>query len=165
MYRALKVDVHRDWCWSDGYLPEVRRILLQNAMYLFTVEVASFHQDVKQATDMLLMVSGRRNVAVRLRRASYQQRDLTIRASRASGVRTELDKIRAGSGDIYLYGWTLEMQIQEWMLVDLHRLRASGLLDARWPVIGNQDMVTHFIAIPYRTLRERGCVLAANVSY
>lgn len=160
---GLRIDVRRDWAWSDGYLPEVRRILLQNAMYLFTVEVASFALDVKQATDMLLTVTGRKNIAVRLRRASYQWRDLTIRASRASGVKTELDKIRSGYGDIYLYGWTLELQIQEWMLVDLNRLRKSGLLTRTWPFIGNTDNQTQFIAIPYRTLKDYGCILAATV--
>lgn len=163
MRNHLRLDVRRDWAWSDGYLPEVRRILLQNAAYLFNVEVASFALDVKQATDMLLTVTGRKHIAVRLRRSTYFQRDLTIRASRSSGVKTELDKIRSGYGDIYLYGWTLDMQIQEWMLVDLHRLRKSGLLETRWPFIGNTDHTTSFIAIPYRTLHERGCVLSANV--
>jgi MoaA/NifB/PqqE/SkfB family radical SAM enzyme len=163
MQSGLRLDVRRDWNWSDGYLPEVRRILLQNAVYLFNVDVASYALDVKQATDMLLTVSGRKNVAVRLRRASYHQRDLTIRAARASGVKTELDKLRSGYGDIYLYGWTLEMQIQEWMLVDLHQVRKCGLLNTRWPFIGNTDKATQFIAIPYTTLKDSGCILAATV--
>lgn len=158
----LRVDVQRDWDWSDGYLPEVRRILAQNALHLVSIRMASFHQDVKQATDMLLTIGGERSIAVRLRRAQYHYRDLTIRAQRTSGITTELEKIRAGHGDFYLYGWTDGPQIAEWMLVDLHRLRASGLLESR-AFIRNTDGQTQFLAIDYHTLAAQGCVVAARV--
>lgn len=159
----LRLDVQRDWNWSDGYLPEVRRILMQNAALLFDVNIASTHQDVKEATDMVLTVGGQKAIAVRLRRAVYDWRDLTIRASRASGSRTELSKIRAGYGDLYLYGWTTGWSITEWMLVDLARVRESKLLGLRWRMTMNKDGVTGFISIPYITLREYGCIKAANV--
>lgn len=162
-HNGLRLDVQRDWNWSDGFLPEVRRILMQNAALLFTVQIASTYQDVKEATDMLLMVNGQRTVAVRLRRAQYSYRDLTIRASRISGARTELDKIRNGYGDIYLYGWTYGWTISEWMLVNLHRLRSSSLLNSHWKMTINRDGATGFISIPYMTLYEYGCIEAANV--
>ena len=162
-HNGLRLDVQRDWNWSDGFLPEVRRILMQNAALLFNVRIASSYQDVKQATDMLLTVSGQRTVAVRLRRAQYSYRDLTIRASRVSGTRTELDKIRSGYGDIYLYGWTYGWTIHEWMLVNLHRLRSSNLLNSHWPMQMNRDGATGFISIPYLRLYEYGCIEAANV--
>lgn len=162
MNGPLRIDVRRDWSWSDGFLPEVRRIIAMNALHLVTVNIASTHQDVKEATDMLLTISGTRSIAVRLRRAAYAQRDLTIRASRASGARTELDKIRAGYGDFYLYGWTNEHQISEWMLVDLHRLRASGLLSQK-QYIQNDDRQTAFAVIPYETLANQRCVVNARV--
>lgn len=160
MTPQLRLDVRRDWSWSDGYLPEVRRILAANALSIVRVHVASVEQDVKQATDMLLTVEGRKSVAVRLRRAVYPYRDLTIRATRTSGVVTELEKIRDGSGDIYLYGWTVGYRIPEWMLIDLERVRQAGLLAREWRLIWNPDRVTAFIAIPYTLLDEAGCVLA-----
>lgn len=158
----LRLDVRRDWNWSDGYLPEVRRILMQNATLLVSVEIASHYQDVKEATDMLLLMGGTRAIAVRLRRAQYRYRDLTIRASRSSGSRTELEKLREGYGDIYLYGWTSDFRIAEWMLVDLHRLRSSRLLETVKP-IANHDHTTSFVCIPYPVLCEHRCILAANV--
>lgn len=159
----LKVDVARDWNWSDGYLPEIRRILGLNAAYFFTLRIASHYQDVKQATDMLISITESKSIAIRLRRADYPQRDLTIRSSRASGATTELAKLRAGHGDFYLYGWTEDLRITEWMLVDLHRLRASGLLGRYREEIANKDARTKFIHIPYRALNLYNCILNARV--
>jgi hypothetical protein len=160
---TLRADVARDWSWSDGYLPEIRRILALNAAYFFDLRIASYQQDVKQATDMLVSISRSKAVAIRLRRASYHQRDLTIRASRISGATTELAKIKAGHGDFYLYGWTQDFAIPEWMLIDLHKLRASRLLNEGWSIITNKDSATGFIAIPYTTLSLCGCVLNSRV--
>jgi len=159
----LRMDVQRDWGWSDSYLPEIRRILAQNALALFTFKIASHEQDIKQATDMLISVSGQKAIAVRLRRAMYRYRDLTIRSFRTSGAQTELEKIQSGYGDYYLYGWTVDYRIPEWMLVDLHRLRLSGLLNTPRQTIRNTDARTAFVAIPYTQLRDYGCVIAAIV--
>lgn len=157
------IDFKRDWAWQEGFLPEVQRILLANATYLFTVSIASWQQDVKQATDMTITTGGKpKAIGVRLRRAEYGYRDMTVRANRVSGAKTELEKIQSGMGDAYLYGWTNGMHISEWMLIDLNRLRASGLLNAA-PLRHNKDHQTSFIAISYRTLRQYGCVLNANV--
>lgn len=152
----------RDWNWQEGYLPEVQRILLLNAVFLFNVNIASWQQDVKEATDMTLSVQGQKRIGVRLRRADTGYRDLTIRATRATGVQTELEKILSGMGDAYLYGWTTGRHISEWMLIDLERLRSSGLLEMA-PIRHNKDLQTSFIAIAYPTLRLYGCVLNANM--
>ena len=158
-----QVDFIRDFSWQDGFMPEIGRILAMNAPHLMTIKVASYQQDVKQATDMVMSISGMKSVAVRLRRASYAYRDLTIRAVRSSGAKTELEKIKAGNGDFYLYGWTHDFQISEWMLVDLARLRSSGLLNQPHNLITNADWRTGFIAISYRMLRLYGCVINSNV--
>jgi hypothetical protein len=155
----MNIDTAWDWTWSDGFLPEVRRILGVNAMHLLEVGIASAQQDMKQATDMLVTVRGEIAIAVRLRRPTYTHRDLTIRAMRSSGVKTELEKIQFGAGDFYLYGWTNAWCIPEWMLVNLHRLRDSGLLNRNWQLIRNKDNRTAFIAIPYTLLKQYGCVV------
>lgn len=161
---TLRLDVQRDWNWSDGFLPDIQKILIQNAFYVFEVKGASAQQDLKQATDLLLTVSGKKSVAVRIRRDNCRYRDLTIRARRTSGAKTELEKIKEGNGDLYLYGWALGTNsVREWMLVDLHKLRASGLLEHNWSLKKNTDNTTQFIAIPYSPLSECGCILAANV--
>lgn len=158
MQQPLRVDVRRDWAWSDQFLPDVKRVLGQCAIHLVEVQIATPEQDLTQATDMIATIKGYKTVAVRLRRASYHQRDLTIRTWRASGAQTELDKIKHGYGHLYLYGWTLEYQISEWMLVDLERLRNSGLLDRR-SLITNRNGDTRFLTIPAYELWREGCIL------
>jgi len=159
----MDADVLRDWGWADGYLPEIRRILTLNAVSIFDFQIASYQQDVKKATDMLLTVSGSQSIAVRLRRAHQHYRDLTLRAQRTSGIETELSKLQQGYGDFYLYGWTESFSIKEWMFVNLDRLRASGLLEQEWRTIANTDGKTSFIAIPFGTLLKYGCIANAHV--
>lgn len=158
----MRYDVIQDWQWSDGFLPEVRRILLANALNLFNIEVATEGQDLKQATDMILRVHGEKTIAVRLRRPHYNFRDLTIRAWRDGDVETELHKIRAGFGDFYLYGWTQDRKIAEWMLVDLDHVRNWGLLEKR-PIKYNHDGRTGFIYIPISDLRTFECLISEYV--
>lgn len=158
----MRTDVSRDWNWSDRYLLEVRRILLENALYFLTVQIADEKQDLSEATDMIV-IGNQSRIAVRLRRAAYGYRDLTLRAERSSGVTTELDKVRAGFSDFYLYGWTNESRIQDWMLVDMNHLRASGLLQRNLRIIPNRDKRTGFIAIPYSVLRHAGCIANSNM--
>jgi len=159
----MQADVIRDWNWADGYMPELRRILILNALSFVSIQIASYEQDVKKATDMLLTVSGNKSIAVRLRRANYAYRDLTLRCHRASGVETELSKIQRGSGDFYLYGWTDHFAIAEWMFVDLDQLRSSGLLNREWKVIQNIDGITSFIAIPFTVLKANHCIVSACI--
>jgi hypothetical protein len=100
--------------WSDLYVPEVRRIigiaigkrLLENPEML-TVETATHTEDTQHATDFVASIAtSMGSVACRLRRPECKARDFTIRSWRASGAKTELEKIRAGEGRWFLYGWT-----------------------------------------------------------
>lgn len=134
-----------------------------NAMSIFKFEVASFEADVKRATDMLISVTGEKAIAVRVRSEGYWQRDLTLRAHRSSGVMTELEKIKAGNGDFYLYAWAKGSQLPEWMFIDLAMLRKSGLLNRQWKMIPNRDRVSGFIAIHYMMLRDAGCLVSFDV--
>lgn len=159
----MRIDVAKDWQWSDLYLREVRRVLMLNARFFVDFQVADYERDVKYATDITVNVDSEIAIAVRLRRPLYNFRDLTIRAERTSGAQTELEKLRAGYGDFYLYGWVQGQYIHEWMLVDLHRLRSTLLFYKDWPIRRNTDHQTAFIAIPYHDLRQAGCVLAAEI--
>lgn len=156
--KPMNDDVKRDWRWSDGFLPQVRRILGNYALYLVDLQIASHQQDVSQATDMLIIVRGQKSVAVRLRRANYGYRDLTVRAYRSSGAETELSKILAGHGDFYLYGWTSGREIAEYMLIDLQQVRLTNLLSNR-KIIMNHEHQTGFIAVPFTELLGNGCVV------
>jgi hypothetical protein len=140
--------------------------LALNALALFDFKIASAQEDLKDATDMVITTSGEKKIAVRIRRGNVWQRDLTIRAWRASGVKTEWPKIKEGAGDYYLYGWEgpEKLSLVDWVLVDLHQLRASGLMECQWNLIRNPDGLTGFYAIPVTALWENNCVINATIA-
>lgn len=148
-----------DWEWSDTHLEEAIDILKANSMHMLTVNIATPDADMKRSTDLVITIEGG-DVAVRVRRSSYlsRYRELTIRAWRSSGVKTELQKIIEGFGRWYLYLWAGNDGITDWILVDLNRLRDSTLLNR--PYIKNKDNATGFIAIKDNELKEAGCLIA-----
>jgi len=136
-------------------------VLRDNAMHLLSVRVASSERDLKKATDLVISVDGG-DVAVRIRRAKYKgrYRDLTIRAWREGGIRTELEKLVDGFGDWYLYAWSNgHGGLDDWFLVDLNKLRISGLLSTQH-IRYNKDGQTGFISISDRELRTCGCMIS-----
>lgn len=157
----MKSDVKLDWDWADGHMRAIVDILRQNATKLLSINPASSERDLKKATDLVIRVNGG-DIAVRIRRPAYRKRyrDLTLRAWRRSGVSTELEKIKHGFGDWYLYGWSDGRKgLDDWFLVDLHKLRSSGLLDNP-RVIYNKDGSTGFIALSANVLRQNGCLVS-----
>lgn len=112
-----------NWNFSEKYIPEIKNILKKNAMHIVDIEIASPEDDMKHATDLRVKISGG-NIAVRIRRSMYSYRDLTIRSYK-NGYKTELDKLREGFGDWYLYAWENKMQngLAEYILIDLAAAR------------------------------------------
>ena len=163
--QSLPLDTAWDWSWSDGFMPEVARILTLCSLSFFQFRIANAEDDLKRATDLTINIISTQQIAiaVRLRRPHYQYRDLTIRAARSFGTTTELAKIKNGAGDFYLYGWTEGFHIREWMLVNLNKLRTSGLLVKPRHVFTNKDQSTGFIAIPYTELRDAGCIERSTI--
>ena len=158
-YQNLSKSKRLDWQWADRHLQAVMDILKANAMHLLSVQVAPLEDDQQRATDLVITVLGG-DVAVRIRRTKYisRFRDLTIRAWRASGAKTELQKIKEGFGRWYLYGWSDDQdKLYDWMLVDCDVLRTSGLLEK--PLIMNRDNRSGFIAITDKELRNSGCIV------
>jgi hypothetical protein len=159
----MRSDVARDWKWADSYLPAIHDILKENAAYLIDFEIAHVEADIKEATDMVICLKNDAAIAVRMRRSHYKYRDLTIRSWRESGTETELQKIKRGFVDFYLYGWTDEkFGILDWMLIDVESLRQSGWLETK-PMIPNRDNKTGFIAISYQELRDTHCIINASM--
>lgn len=146
-----------DRVWSDERLAQVTEILRDNAMHIVKIEIAPETRDTKEATDLIIEVTGG-SVAVRVRRSDTRFRDLTIRSRRPSGIPTELHKIRQGFGDWYLYGWTDNGHISEWILVDLNQVRNTGLLEKVRRGIPNFDGSSCFIAISISELFANSCL-------
>lgn len=145
--------------WSDERLSQVAQILKDNAMHIVKIEIAPEERDTREATDLIIEVTGG-SVAVRIRRSNTRFRDLTIRSRRPSGVPTELYKIRKGFGDWYLYGWTDNGYISEWILIDLNQMRSTELLEKVRREIPNVDRSSWFIAIPISELLASDCLIS-----
>lgn len=147
--------------WSDQFIPEIVNILENNAKYLLKIRVSSEDKDKTEATDLQLKVDSG-DIAVRvLREKKYET--LTIRAYRSSGAKTELQKIKEGYCRWYFFGWCKDDKLSEWIIIDLDKLRESGLLD-EYKTIMNKDGTTGFIAIPLRDLIFKDCLIAFDTA-
>ena len=116
----------RDKAWADAFLFDIEEVVRGLAGHIIEIRLGTDDEDRKEATDYVVHVASG-TIACRIRR-NCSFRDLTIRASRPSGVQTELAKIREGWGRWYLYMWTERDEVVDWIFVDLDKLRASGLL-------------------------------------
>jgi hypothetical protein len=154
------MEFKQNWAFSETYMPDIKAILKRNAMHIVTVDIAPDEDDMKRSTDLKIRVSSG-DVAVRIRRASYnpRYRDLTIRAKNGN-AKTEIHKLREGYADWYLYLWTDDFGICDWVLVDIHRMRESGLLNESRPVKMNKDGYTGFCCYPVDELQSIGAIVA-----
>ena len=140
--------------WQSSFYPQIKSILLGNLGKIVNINIADPEQDMKQATDFVITMTGG-SVAVRIRRNGYYRfHDFTIRSSKPNGYKTELQKIKEGYGDFYLYCWTVGDDIKKWILVNLDRLRKSGILEKDRKEIPNIDGSSSFIAISIEELGD-----------
>lgn len=150
----------------------VTEILRRHVAEIVEFKEADEEQDTKQATDFVVVAKAK-SIAVRVRRPTSTSnasrgkvyRDLTIRTRSAGKGETEIDKLRKGWGDMYLYCWENQSgQLQEYMIVDIHKLRAAGLLDPKEiREIPNGDG-TYFYPINLERLRKAGCIILDTVT-
>jgi hypothetical protein len=150
-----------NFSYQERLLDRVKAILKSKAELFISFEVANDEQDKRQATDMVLMVKGGQCIAVRVRRPEHRKwTDVTIRCRSVSGAKTELDKLRAGWGDWYVYAWEDQAhQLSRWCILDLTCVRSQGLLDKPRAIRSNGDG-TAFITIPLRELYIAGAMVA-----
>lgn len=150
-----------DRAWSDNFIPAIKQIVGP-----LLLEASSFEIDTTQAADLVVLNARDKTIAARVRRFGYADRyphDFTIRSSRDSGAKTELEKIVDGFGDWMFYGHSDESEtgISRWMVINLASLRAALIRDkAPWKKKSNSDG-THFVAFDIRDLPE-SCLIAAN---
>jgi hypothetical protein len=148
-----------DFDWQKKYYKDIARILRMNAPKIIKIAIADDETDMKEATDFVVTLKGGR-VAVRIRKdVGGRYHDLTIRSRRRSGAKTELQKIKEGYADFYLYIWTGNENITDWWLVDVECLRSSGLLDAPRREIWNKDGGSAFIAFVANELEKAGALI------
>lgn len=147
--------------WQKNYMGHMIAVMRRYINQIVKFRYADMKEDMTQATDMVITVKDAA-IAIRLRRESCRYRDLTIRATSRGGYDCELDKLRKGWGDWYFYGWVKGEDLPEYMLVDIHKLRASGLLNQERRTIQNGDG-TGFVSVSIKELEEHGCLVACQV--
>jgi len=148
--------------WADTFWPEIECIIRGCAGIIIDVVIAADEDDRQHATDYVVTVSSG-TIACRVRRwyAWQKFRDITLRSELTSGTQTEIDKIRAGWGRWYLYGWAVDdATFGAWVFIDLDKLRASRLLDDDRPAIWNNDHGSSFVPFSLGELAENNCVVA-----
>lgn len=136
--------------------------LIQDAgINVFKMYKASVEDDMKKGFDFVFTM-GEFTVPVRVRTPSCKFRDFTVRSQSRYAGKTEIHKLREGFGDVYFYGWTKwdggHEVINQWWLINLKQLRASGLLDIKKPQTSNGDG-TFFISYKFKELNENSCII------
>ena len=105
------------------------------------------------------------NVAVRNRAYLYLEKygDFTVRSRSLNGGKTEINKIREGCGDIYLYTWQNQQgnNLHTYLLLDLNRFRESELAFKEKKHINNTDG-TCFFSYTMQELYRADCILSLN---
>lgn len=107
---------------SDVYLNEIKQIL-----GLHLIGEPPVEEDQARNTDLIVLKMDAVRVACRVRNHSYCARyggEFTIRASRPSGMKTELRKVIEGWGDYMFYGFGDGLVLTQWHLLDLNVFRS-----------------------------------------
>jgi hypothetical protein len=125
------------------------------------ISIANDEDDCKHATDYHIITVKGTSIGCRLRKGIkffYDWHDVTFRASRPSGVQTELEKIKRGSPRWYLYGWVdTNDRITHWVFLDMDIFRNSGIIDNPDKVKTNFDQTT-FNGYDVCTLYKNKCL-------
>jgi hypothetical protein len=141
-----------------------QEILHRHSRLIFSISQSSEEQDMKEGFDYFLSFN-KVNIAVRNRGYYYLDKfgDFTIRSRSMNGGKTEIDKIREGCGDIYLYVWQNKKgtNLHTYLLIDLNKFRDSGLADKDKKYVKNTDG-TCFFSYTIQELYRADCVLALN---
>lgn len=150
---------------------ELKEIIYKYPKIFMDINRSTPIEDTRYATDFVIKQPNR-NVAVRVRDPDPQGRkfrDLTIRVKTKWDKKTEIDKIKEGYGDIYLYCWKdKNYKIKDYMIMDIHKLRSSNLLEKKRRIILNKDRRgvydgTGFIHIKIDELNEFDCILENKI--
>jgi hypothetical protein len=149
------------WRMAKKYQVGIAKILKDNAFIFVKFRLANETEDMQEATDMVIEVEGG-TIALRLRETRF--RDFTIRAQTKYGGETEIHKLKKGYGDWYLYAWgDGKDKLEEWILIDLEKLRDSKLLEKEYFTIPNNDG-TGFVAISLDELDENNCIVQRKIN-
>ena len=137
-------------------------ILHRHSRLIFSLSQSTSEQDMTEGFDYAITFD-KVQIAVRNRAYKYfaDYGDFTIRAQSKMKNKTEIHKIKEGCGDVYLYAWKNQhdTNLYCYLLIDLNKLRSSGVLYKNRRLIPNIDG-TKFISITLHELHKADCILA-----
>jgi hypothetical protein len=113
------------------FFPQVKRILNKQAHIITKFDIANEIQDRTEGFDAELNAGGSK-IAIRIRNNEFlKYHDITIRTKVVSGNLTEIDKIRKGCGDFYLYAWLTKSGkgIHSYVIFDIKKFVSTGMID------------------------------------
>lgn len=160
-------DWRDDKSWSDGCAPEIKRILGEHL-----IGEAPLYQDRHENTDLMVFSLAPVTIACRIRRDVYRAKyphDITFRNDRPSGAKSERDKLIAGWGDFFFYGFAGDDRaLTSWVMVDLDGFREQLIRKKEFPLrkslLPNRDGSSTFIAIAAKSLMP-GVIRAHSAGY
>ena len=155
------------------YLEDIRNIITENYTYFqikrMTLALSTYQEDTEEGFDVVL--DGRVRIAVRIRKKYYfdRFRDFTIRSRSRTGALTELGKLIAGYGELYIYAWEdiHRSKIENWMIIDIDNFRDMLMFPDKGKDIpnigkdGNPDG-TRFNGYSIEMLNRYNAILAKN---
>lgn len=117
-----------DRAFGDSFMDQVKQI-----MGGVILRRASNDEDCNRSYDLTLTKESAYRTGVRIRRNGFFEKypgEFTIRKEKASGRKTEFEKISEGNGDYYFYGQVNEdgSALDRWMVLDLDVFR-RGLIE------------------------------------
>ena len=161
--KMLNTEFKKNFSFQDGYLQQIQSIVSLNLQHMVTFRKGTQIEDSYQSTDMVINIDMGVAIAVRIRRPDCKYRDLTIRSRSWGNGKTEIDKLRDGWGDWYLYAWQNKQNVlDEWMLINIHAMRSSGLLGSKKVSRFNTDGKTAFISYSIDELFKSGSLVSAH---
>lgn len=118
------------------FMPEINKIIKDN-FWLFPIDITNIElstsdEDTKESFDMVY--KSKIEISVRIRNNEYLKYcDFTIRNKAKYGGKTELDKLVAGKGSLYLYAWKNSNNeiLQSWILIDINKIRNDLLTNGK----------------------------------
>lgn len=139
----------KDKAWSDQFIPEIKRHLGWGL-----ISTATWEQDAKEATDLIVLELASFRVGCRIRRYEHLQSyggEFTIRFSRDSGCATEMTKLVDGWGTHIFYGFANAdgLGLAQWFIGNLDVWRGALIRTpalARREPIRNADGSSSFLA-------------------
>lgn len=132
---------------ADKYLPNVKAVM----GLLFSSETTKEEDCLENSDLKIFTVKNNMKVAWRHRHTDYLEffkYEVTFRSKRPNGTKTELQKIKEGFGDYFLYS-CVENDSFLCVAIDLDKFRNLEKEDAPRE-IKNQDGSSSFVVLPYR---------------